>query len=220
MTFPTEGVEQLRRRMLDICQDQSRKVLEAAREIPLLIEALKKGDVEQVNERVSRVIKLEEEARNYKRTLMRELSEAGALLSSREDIFRLSASINEIADFAGGIAHRISEVAYRKWSIDDETFSVIIELADAMLNTISKLRETILSLSYGAHRTVEFAKNVEAAEKVVDDLYRKADVAIISSKLSIPLIFILRDIIDLMENMADKAEDAADIAQILALSAI
>ena len=89
-----------------------------------------------------------------------------------------------------------------------------------MLNTISKLRETILSLSYGAHRTVEFAKNVEAAEKVVDDLYRKADVAIISSKLSIPLIFILRDIIDLMENMADKAEDAADIAQILALSAI
>lgn len=219
MVFPVETAAQIRRRMFDICQDHVRKVVDVGREILLLLTSYQNNTPKEVENHYNNIIKLEEEAMELKRTLMTELTAAGAILISREDFLRLAAISSEIADYAGGIAFRIAEMARHKWKVDKEVLKDLITLAEATFNTVTRLRETFLSLSYTATRTNELAKNVEAAEHLVDTLYRKIDIKIIASEMKIPVILILRDVAQFLEEMADKAEDAADAARILSLSA-
>jgi uncharacterized protein Yka (UPF0111/DUF47 family) len=80
---------------------------------------------------------------------------------------------------------------------------------------VLRLRETMMVLSYGSAKTLEKAKDVETAERIVDDLYRGLEIKIFSSKLDLPVVFLLRDVLQLLEDSADKAEDAADVARVL-----
>jgi uncharacterized protein Yka (UPF0111/DUF47 family) len=73
----------------------------------------------------------------------------------------------------------------------------------------------MMVLTYGSIKTSERAKEVEIAERTVDDLYRSLAIKILNSKLEIPVLLLLRDILQLLENSADKAEDAADAARML-----
>ncbi len=43
--------------------------------------------------------------------------------------------------------------------------------------------------------------------------YRTLAIKVLSSKLDLPALFIMRDVLQLLENSADKAEDAADAAR-------
>lgn len=219
MVFPAESAAQIRRRMFRVCQDHVRKVVDVVREILLLLSSYQSNNPKEVESHYNNVVKLEEEAIELKRTLMIELTEAGAILMSREDFLRLAAISSEIADFAGGIAFRVGEMSSRKWKVDKGILKDLTSLAEATFNAVTRLRETYLSLSYTTTRTHELAKNVEAAEHIVDTLYRKIDLKIIGSKMKLPIILMLRDVAQLLEEIADKAEDAADAARILALSA-
>jgi len=219
MVFPEETTKQLRRRTIDICQDHSRKILDASRELPVLLDAYSNDDEVAIKEGVSKIRKIEEEANELKKVLMTELTEAGAILLSREDFLRLVTTSNEIIDSCEGIAFRVSELNSRRWKADKRIVRDLISLSEASLNVITRLRETIFSLNFSADRTGALAGNVESAEQIVDVLYRKVDLKIIGSDMGVPTIFILRDIALFLEDMADKAEDVADAARILALSA-
>ena len=219
MVFPAETSKQLRRRAIDICQDHARKVLDGSRELPLLLDAYSREDRKAIEEHNTKIQKIEEEANMLKRALMTELTEAGAILLSREDFLRMVAASNEIVDSCELIAFRISQLNNLNWKAKEEIIDDLIKLSEASLNVITRLRETIHSLSFSAHRTSELARNVDSAEDIVDVLYRKVDLKIISSRMKVPMIFILRDIAFSLETMADRAEDVADAARILSLSA-
>jgi uncharacterized protein Yka (UPF0111/DUF47 family) len=70
-------------------------------------------------------------------------------------------------------------------------------------------------LSYGSTKAMEKAKDVEAAERAVDEIDRELEIKLLSSKLEFPVLILLRDVLQLLEDSADKAEDAADAARIL-----
>jgi len=53
------------------------------------------------------------------------------------------------------------------------------------------------------------------ADRTVDDLYRALSIKVLSSKLDLPVLLLLKDVLQLLENSADKAEDAADTARML-----
>jgi uncharacterized protein Yka (UPF0111/DUF47 family) len=65
---------------------------------------------------------------------------------------------------------------------------------------------------------LEKAKDVEVAERKVDDKYRDLEIAILEGKLEINTLLLMRDIIQLLEDIADKIEDASDAVRILAFA--
>jgi uncharacterized protein Yka (UPF0111/DUF47 family) len=132
---------------------------------------------------------------------------------SREDFLRFTNLTSEIADFCEGIAFYLVEIMEHNWAVPADVRIDLQKLADAVLDTVLKLRETMMVLSYGSNQTLEKAKDVEIAERIVDDHYRMLAIKILSSKLDLPALFIMRDVLQLLENAADKAEDAADAAR-------
>jgi uncharacterized protein Yka (UPF0111/DUF47 family) len=148
----------------------------------------------------------------------RELAEIGAILMSREDFLRFTSLTSEIADFCEGIAFRLLEIMEKGWKVPADVKEGLVKLSDAVFETISKLRETAMTLNYGASKALEKAREVEVAERIVDDLYRELEVMIVNSDMNIPPMLLLRDVIQILEDAADKAEDASDAARILAFT--
>ncbi len=180
-----------------------------------MVEHFAKGDKEQARQLFAEIRKDEEEVIKARRMVSQELAEIGAILVSREDFLRFTNLTSEIADFSEGIAFRLVEIMMHNWNVSSDIKKDLVKLSEAVLDTVLRLRETMMVLSYGSAKTLEKAKDVEIAERVVDDLYRELEIKLLSSKLDLPVLFLLKDVLQLLEDSADKAEDAADVARVL-----
>ena len=218
MVFPVETEERVKRRALSVCRDHLRKVMSTTRKVSQLIDSFVNDDKKSAQKLFTEIRKSEEEVDGARRMVSRELAEIGAILMSREDFLRFTNLTSEIADFCEGIAFRLLEIMERDWKVPSDIKEGLVGLSNAVFETVSKLRETAMTLSYGSEKALGKAIEVEAAERIVDDLYRKLELKILNSKLEFPVLLILRDITQLLEDTADKAEDASDTARILAFT--
>ena len=215
MVLPAETEQRVKRRALTACQDNLRKVVDVTRKIPQLAEQFLNGDKDQARQLFSEIRMGEEEVLKARRLVSKELAEIGAILISREDFLRFTNLSSEIADFSEGIAYYIIEIMEHNWKVPDDIKKELLKLSEAVFDTVLKLRETMMVLSYGPQKTLEKAKDVEIAERTVDDIYRALQIKVLSSKLDVPVLLLLRDVLQLLENSADKAEDAADVVRTL-----
>jgi predicted phosphate transport protein (TIGR00153 family) len=218
MVFPVETEERVKRRALSVCQDHLRRVLDISRKISQMVDCFVKGDKNSARDLLADVQKSEKDVIVARHAVSRELAEIGAILMSREDFLRFTNLTSEIADFCEGIAFRLLEIMEKGWKVPTEIKEGMLKLSDAVFETISKLRETAMTLNYGTSKALEKAREVEAAERIVDDLYRELEVMIVNSNMDLPPMLLLRDVVQILEDAADKAEDASDAARILAFT--
>jgi predicted phosphate transport protein (TIGR00153 family) len=215
LVLPAETERRVKRRALNVCRDHLRKVLDVARFVPQMIDCFIKNDKEKARQLFTEIRSREDEIDEARRLVSRELAEIGAILLSREDFLRFTNLTSEIADFGEGVTFRLLEMMEHNWSVPMDIKEDLLELSGAVLEAVIKLRETMVVLSYGSAKTMEKAKEVEVAERAVDELYRGLEVKLLSSHLDFPALILLRDVLQLLEDSADKAEDAADAARIL-----
>ena len=215
MVLPAETEQRVKRRALTACQDNLRKVVDVTRKIPQIVEHFANGDKEAARQIFSEIRKGEDEVLKARRMVSQELAEIGAILISREDFLRFTNLSSEIADFSEGIAYYLIEIMEHNWKVPDDIRKELLKLSEAVFDGVLKLRETMMVLSYGPQKTLEKAKDVEIAERTVDEIYRALQIKILSSKLDLPVLLLLRDVLQLLENSADKAEDAADVVRTL-----
>ncbi len=213
--LPAETEERVKRRALSVCQDHLRKVLELTRKVPQIIDCFIRNDKEKARQLFTEIRGGEDEVDKARRLVSQELAEIGAILLSREDFLRFTNLTSEIADFSEGIAFRLVEIMEHNWNIPMDIKKDLLKLSEAVFEAVLKLRETAMVLSYGSTKAMEKAKDVEVAERVVDELYRELEIKLLNSKLDFPALILLRDVLQLLEDSADKAEDAADAARIL-----
>ncbi len=218
MVFPVETEERVKRRALSVCQDHLRLVLTVIRKVPQIVDSFVKDDKTSAKQLFAEIKKSGEDVDGARREVSLELAEIGAILMSREDFLRFTNLTSEIADFCEGIAFRLLEIMERKWKVPKDVKDGLMKLSDAVFETVSKLRETAMTLNYGSTKTLEKAREVEVAEQMVDGIYRDLELLIINSHIDMPTLLLLRDVVQLLEDTADKAEDASDAARILAFT--
>jgi len=213
--LPAETEERVKRRALSVCQDHLRRVFDISRKVPQMIDCFIKNDGEKAKQLFNEIKSSEDEVDKARRLVSQELAEIGAILLSREDFLRFTNLTSEIADFSEGIAFRLVEIMEHNWSVPMDIKKNLLKFSEAVLETVLRLRETVMVLSYGSAKAMEKAKDVEVAERIVDELYRELEIKLLNTKLDFPALILLRDVLQLLEDSADKAEDAADAARIL-----
>jgi len=215
LVLPAETEERVKRRALNVCQDHLRKVVDLTRKVPQMIGYFTKNDKEGARQLFNQIRGGEDEVDTARRLVSQELAEIGAILISREDFLRFTNLTSEIADFSEGIAFRLVEILGHGWSVPNDIKKELSKLSEAVLESVMKLRETVMVLNYGHAKTMEKAKDVEIAERNVDAIYRDLEIKLLTSKMDFPALVLLRDVARLLEDSADKAEDAADAVRIL-----
>jgi uncharacterized protein Yka (UPF0111/DUF47 family) len=89
----------------------------------------------------------------------------------------------------------------------------------SVLKEISKVRETLHSLSFDAEKAIETAKIVEDLERQIDVESRTLDMELMASKMPLQNLLFLRDLVDRAERIADIGVDVVDHIRVLALTA-
>lgn len=215
MVLPAETEERVKRRALSVCQDHLRKVLELTRKVPQIVDCFIRNDKEKAKQLFTEIRGDEDEVDKARRLVSQELAEIGAILLSREDFLRFTNLTSEIADFSEGIAFRLVEIMEHNWNVPMDIKKDLLKLSENVFDAVLRLREMAMVLNYGSTKAMEKAKDVEVAERAVDELYRALEIKLLSSKIEFPALILLRDVLQLLEDSADKAEDAADAARIL-----
>ena len=218
MSFQAETSEQLRRRILESCQEYLRMAIDSFRELSLIIVAYQNDDENKVFSSYNRITEIDDLGLKKKKALMLEIATVGGVLSSREDFIRLISEMSAILDFTVAAADRTAELTKRRWKVNDEIMRGVEVLTEAVLDCLTRFKEAITTIVYGGTKVFEAAENVESSERNVDNIYRKLVYTIISSNMKIPLILITKEIAEFLENIADKSEESMDTVKILSLT--
>ena len=219
MTFPVETEANIRRRILDICREQTRNIVDITRELALMTDNVSDGKAKDAKEHYQNMSKLLVEFEGTKKKLLEEVASFGTLLSNREDFIRLIFKIGEVADYAQGIGFRLSAVIDRNWKLDKKYTKRLAELNALVLEEMSKIRETVMSLGFNPAKAMELSRGVEETERKVDVAYRSLDLEVLDEKIPLRTLLLVRDLSSHMENMADLGVDVVDLIRVIALTA-
>ena len=217
MVFPVETEDRTTRNLLMLCQDHTRLVVEIFRKILMMIDNLVKGSANEIKESLDEAEKLHQDSLEIRSMMMKELTETGRMLVNREDFYRLISKSGEVMDHIKGIGIRIWEMAEKKWEIPKGAGEGLVTMTEVAFETLTKLRESLISLSFNSDKAILLTREVDESERRMDAIYREVDLEIITSKADLPLILILRDVVGMVENIVDKAKEEADLIRILAL---
>jgi len=205
--------------MLDLCQTHARNVVEITRQLVVLLDSLVENKSKLAKENYQSILKILEENEKNKTTFLNEVASVGTLLISREDFLRLLFRLGEVAEYCEGMAFRLMGVVDLKWKLDVKKLASISKLMSSVLKEVSKVRETLHSLSFDADKAIETARAVEELERQIDAESRNLDMELISSKMPLQSLLFLRDLVDRAERIADIGVDVVDHIRVLALTA-
>jgi uncharacterized protein Yka (UPF0111/DUF47 family) len=205
--------------MLDLCQTHARNVVEITRQLVVLLDNMADNKPKLAKENYQTILKTLEENEKNKTTFLTEVAAVGTLLISREDFLRLLFRLGEVAEYCEGMAFRLMGVMELKWKLDVKNLAGISKLMSSVLKEISKVRETLHSLSFDADKAIEISRSVEELERQIDSESRRLDMELLSSKMPLQSLLFLRDLVDRAEKIADIGVDVVDHIRVLALTA-
>jgi uncharacterized protein Yka (UPF0111/DUF47 family) len=164
------------------------------------------------------MLKLIAENDRLKATLLGEVASVGSLLISREDFLRLMFRMGAMADYAEALGFRLMGATERDWKLEKKHIQKLSEILSLVLSEVSRMKETLHSLSFDPDKAVELARSVEELERKIDTDTRNLDFDILSGKLPLQEIFLLRDIAERAERIADLGVEVVDLIRVLALT--
>lgn len=205
--------------MLDLCQTHARNVVEITRQLVVLLDNLADKKPKLAKENYQNILKTLEENEKNKSTFLSEVASVGSLLISREDFLRLLFRLGEVAEYCEAMAFRLMGIVDLKWKLDAKRLQTVSHLMSSVLKEISKVRETLHSLSFDAEKALETARAVEELERQIDGESRKLDMELLSSRMSLQDLLFFRDLVDRAEKIADIGVDVIDHIRVLALTA-
>ncbi len=217
MVFPIESEDRTLRNLLMLCQDNARLVVEAYRKSLTLFDFMTKGKPVGNANPLTDIQKIIDDSYRVKASTVKELSEIGGILVSRDDFLRLSSSFSGMMDSIEVITMRLVEVKARDWKLSKSQAEGMGAMADLGFDALTKLRDSIMSLGFNSEKATSFAKDIDTIEKKLDLLYIKVDLDIVTGNGDIASMLILRDVARELERLGDKVHEASDLVRILAL---
>jgi len=193
------------------------KVYETVVNLQQAIANFVRSDLVGKAESIQKIKTSEHEADLIRRSIMDALTEELIAPPDREDLMHFTKSLDAIADYANG-AGRLLDFLEEK--LPETISGKLIETAKIITMAVERLKDAMDSLtSNDIKKALEHCGQVEELEEQADEQKRMTVEAIIHSYLSAPILLLVYELTDSMENVADKVEDCADFIRVLAIKA-
>ena len=204
-------------------QEHMRVVLECAREVPPLIEALVAGDQDRVVEIKDRIFEREAEADRIKHELRAHLPKSLFMPVDRRDLLEVLLLQDTIANVAQDVAGLLVE---RKMSIPEFLCEPLIELTARCLDTVEHAAKVIeeldelLAIGFRGRevdRVDEMLKELNTIEDETDELGIALARALFDHEDELKPVSVMMwyQIIEWVGDLADYAEKVGDHLRLL-----
>ena len=206
-----------KRRILSLCQDNSRNQVEIIRKLALMIDSITEKKTNEMNDHYKEMLTMIDESAKSKLNILDQIASLGPFLMNREDFLRLTFRLSEITDNIESVAFRLISSKEKKIQIDIKYMKSISLLSSLILEESTKMRETLMSLTFNPSKALEMASIVEDIERKIDTVQRELQIDIITTKFNSSTL-ILKDIIERLEKTADIIINVLDQIRVLAVS--
>jgi len=218
MTFPIQTEATIKRRILEVCQSQARTIVDIVRALALMVDSVADRKSKITKTHYDEMLKLIGENDKLRTTLLREVASVGSLLVSREDFLRLMFRMTAIADYAEALGFRLVGATDRNWKFENKYIQNLSEILSLVLSEVTRMKETLHSLGFDPDKALELSRTVEELERKIDVDSRNLEFEILSGKLSIQEVLLLRDIAERAERIADLGVEVVDLIRVIALT--
>ena len=211
-----QKLEDVRRVVLMLAKDHTRKSLLAVKTLGQILEQIKNGvrDEQAFNSKYAEILKIDDECKELRLQAERKVLEAGALLAERGEYIRFLGCIDRIPDRIEGAAYRL--LALTKISYPSERVAgAIQEILEHMRDSVESLNRAITALEMDSAQGHKLLKEVSEKEQETDEVFRRVTVDLLRTEVPLPQLLLSREIIDMLESVADTAEEAANVLAVL-----
>src|SRR4030042_7141094 len=222
--YITIGIESIleneataKRRILGLCQDNSRNQVEIIRKLALMIDSITDKKTTEMKDIYKEMLNMIDETAKSKLNILDQIASLGPFLMNREDFLRLTFRLSEITDNIESVAFRLTSSKEKKIQIDMKYMKGISLLSSLILDESTKMRETLMSLTFNPTKALEMASAVEDIERKIDNVQRELEIDILTTKLNSATL-LLKDIIERLEKTEDIIISVLDQIGVLAVS--
>jgi predicted phosphate transport protein (TIGR00153 family) len=193
--------------IIEVLVEQAENLVKA---ISMLVELMTK--YENVTEYLSKITDMEHKGDEFAHKLFSIIDQTFVTPIDREDISKLTSSLDQILDYTHGTADR-----FVLFKIEKPT-SYMLELAKILLSSSQEVYQAILQIS-NLKRTsglVEHCHRISAYEHQGDKVYRNAIAELFDTNSPVEIIK-FKEIYETLEGALDRCADAADVLEDISL---
>ena len=136
-----------------------------------------------------------------------------------KDVYRyVLIDLDKMSQNLDAIAYRLYLLADRGYTVDEGVATDIRGFMDKIREQLSVLTTAIEMLGINPKKSLEEAERIIRMEEDADQSYRELELKIFEEyNEKIPLLLVLKEVVDLLEETSDLARDAADNIKYIAL---
>jgi len=208
------------REVISICIKHVDKVIEVAKYAKDLMNAYANGMIDKVKELYREVFDREKEADDIKRSIIAELSKGIFHPIDREDLVRLTLTIDDVAAYLKAASRRLMLLIPTR--VSKEISNLLILMASKVYEATMLIKDAIIELVEDPRKSLKLADDIERIEEEVDDIRMKALEEVLKwcEEVKVSPCIICKEVVDSLENAADKCEDVADVIRAIALLSV
>ena len=183
------------------------------------IECSIKGEKLCSDEKISLVMRREEEADAIRREIVSNIAKGVVPPLSREDFVRLTEKMDMIADWAKEASRILKIIELSR--LDDEMKELISRMIKLTLKCSGLLYSEIAIMKKDFEGVIKIAHDLEEVEELVDELYVRClhKLGDMSSRHGCELI-LYEKLIESIENLTDACEDVSDVIKAIVIRAL
>ena len=205
-------------RAIDLMKKHLANAVSAVEDLERALNAAMEGDEKLVIASIRRVDEAEKEADRLRRAIMDELASEVVPPAGREDLMHLVKRVDMIADWSRE-ATRILEALPLK-DVPKEVLEECLKMARGARECAHAVRRAVDKLLVNPGEALKEADIVERLEEDVDALYmeaRKVFARLAPECPKTPVLILLRDLMDAIENVADWCENSCDQIRVISV---
>lgn len=211
-------VQRRKSKVLELADRQLTLAVDTVVELESAITEVLKKDMEGAKRDIEKLFRTEEEIDNLRRTIFEESTRGSLPLNDREDLMHLVKRLDVMADHVKDSGRHVLllmqvNIPIELWNAFAEMSKDLVECAKALRASIEKLGSDPAEARILSQKVDEVEKRVDEKNLQIKGLLLKSDKNVAPSAL-----FILKDLLDSMEEVADSCDDTADYVRILTIT--
>jgi len=211
-------VQRRKSKVLELADRQLTLAIDTVAELENSIFAALKKDVEDAKKHIERLFRTEEEVDNLRRSIFEESTRGSLPLNDREDLLHLVKRLDVMADHVKDSGRNV--LLLLEISIPKELWNAYAEMAKNLVECAKALKASIEKLGSDPIEARALSQKVDAVEKRVDENNLKIKGILLKSDKEVApsTLFILKDLVESMEEVADSCDDTADYVRVLTIT--
>jgi len=205
------------RAIIAMCMEHIDKIIETIDSLKEMLEQYDRGEYEKAMVSYEKVFKKERKADDIKRKIIAELSKGVFHPIDREDLIRLTLTLDDIAAYVKAAGRRL--VITEPMNIPKNIFNVMKTMTSKVKDATVLIKNAVMELYENPRKALDIANDIERIEEEVDDIRIMGLEETLKWCQTVDIVscMTVKETIDSLENAADKCEDVADVIRSIAL---